>query len=61
MSNFLAEFVYVACVYSRGLKLAAHGPIVARRMIIFGPSLRIKMKIFESIGMFLSKFFLRKA
>ena len=47
--------------YARGLKLAA------RSMIIFGPQddnfgqrLRIKSKIFESIGMFLSEPFFRK-
>ena len=38
----------------QGLKLAAS------RMILFGPSLRIKMKIFESIGMLLSERFLQK-
>ena len=47
-------------VYASGLKLAARGPNAARRMITFGPRLRIKMKIFESIGMFLSQPFLRK-
>ena len=38
-------------LYCRGLKLAA------LRMIIFGSHLRIKMKIFERSGMFLSGLF----
>ena len=54
-------------LYTRGLKLAtrdsrpaAREPTAACRMIIFDPRLRIKMKLFENIGMFLSEFFLLK-
>ena len=35
-------------------------PTAARRMIISGPHLRVKMKIFESVGTLLSEPFLRK-
>ena len=35
-------------------------PTAARRMKTFGPHLRIKMKIFESIGKLLSEPFLQK-